>query len=103
MTTLTFFIAGAYISTRPRKGASLPPNSLDMEPDARLKNTIFPDAGDDKVSQSLFAGWRRWFADSFAVRGANRRARRRDADKANDSEARAFEVTDEDGTNCDEE
>ena len=78
-----------------------------MEPDnnkvdARLKNIIFSDAG-DKVSQSLFAGWRRWFADSFAVRGANRRAKKRDADKAYVSEARTFEVTDEDGTNCDEE
>jgi hypothetical protein len=79
-----------------------------MEPDnnkvdAKLKNTIYPDAGDDKVSQSLFAGWRRWFADSFNVRGANRRARKRDADKAYDSDVRAFEVTDEDGTNYDEE
>lgn len=83
----------------------MPPNSLDMEPevDARLKNTIFPDAGDDKLSKSLFAGWRRWFADSFAVRGANRSAKKRDADKAYDSEARAFEVTDEDGSDCDEE
>ena len=79
-----------------------------MEPDnnkvdSRLQNTIFPDAGDDKVSQSAFAGWRRWFADSFGVRGAIRPAKKRDADKANDSEARAFEVTDEDGCNCDEE
>ena len=96
--------SGASLSTRPRKGASLPPSSLDTEPDSnrnkansKLRHVIFPDTGDGKSPRAGFSGLRRWISDSFPVRRASaRHVLEKHRDNSDDKETLAFEVGDQD-------
>ena len=97
---------GATISTRPRKGAGLPPSCFDTdtEPDSnrdkndsKLKNIIFPGAGSDKVSHTGFSGFRRWISNNFPA--LTKQVIKKDGDNSDDKEALAFEVSDRDSNN----
>lgn len=103
LTNSIHFDSGAF-STRPRKGASLPPSSLDIEPDSnrnkansKLRNILFPDTDDGKSPHAGFAGLRRWISDSFpARRHSARHVLEKHRDNSANKEALAFEVRDQD-------